>query len=386
MLGLQMRPADRQWSAWAMKRINADFCRSSDTHLLPVRLSAFPGIQLYLKDESTHVTGSLKHRLARSLFLYALVNGQLREGSLVVEASSGSTAISEAYFARLLGLPFVAVVPTSISKEKVALIEAEGGRCHLVEASSTVYAVAAQLAADAGGYYMDQFTYAERATDWRGNNNIAETIFAQMREEPHPIPTWIVLGAGTGGTASTVGRFIRYQGHDTRLCVVDPEHSVTFDYFRTGDHSLTLERGSGVEGIGRPRVEPSFIPSVVDQMIKVPDAASYAAMMFLYKLTAKRAGPSSGTNLWGAFEIIADMAAAGETGSVVTLICDSGERYIQSYYNDAWLAQRKVDLRPYRRQLQAFIERGEWPHRQPRAVAEGSDQALHATAVVTPGS
>jgi cysteine synthase A len=121
-------------------------------------------------------------------------------------------------------------------------------------------------------------------------------------------------------------------------------------------------------------------------MIKVPDAASYAAMMFLYKLTAKRAGPSSGTNLWGAFEIIADMAAAGETGSVVTLICDSGERYIQSYYNDAWLAQRKVDLRPYRRQLQAFIERGEWPHRQPRAVAERSDQALHATAVVTPGS
>ena len=98
-----------------MKRINADFCRSSDTHLFPVRLSAFPGIQLYLKDESTHVTGSLKHRLARSLFLYALVNGQLREGSLVVEASSGSTAISEAYFARLLGLPFVAVVPTSIS-------------------------------------------------------------------------------------------------------------------------------------------------------------------------------------------------------------------------------------------------------------------------------
>ena len=97
-------------------------------------------------------------------------------------------------------------------------------------------------------------------------------------------------------------------------------------------------------------------------MIKVPDAASYAAMMFLYKLTAKRAGPSSGTNLWGAFEMIADMAAAGETGSVVTLICDSAKRdNIQSYYNDVWLAQRRVDLRPYRRQLQAFIERGESP-------------------------
>src|SRR4029450_3402146 len=165
MLGLQMRPADRQWIAWAIQRINADFCRSSDTHLLPVRLSAFPGIQLYLKDESPHVTGSLKHRLARSLFLYALTNGRLREGGLVVEASSGSTAISEAYFARLLGLPFVAVMPASPSAEKIALIQAQGGRCHLVDDSSTVYAVAARLAEEAGVYYMDQFTYAERATD-----------------------------------------------------------------------------------------------------------------------------------------------------------------------------------------------------------------------------
>src|SRR6185295_12994355 len=148
MLGLQMRPADRQWTAWAMKRINADFCRSSDTHLLPVRLSAFPGIQLYLKDESTHVTGSLKHRLARSLFLYALVNGQLREGSLVVEASSGSTAISEAYFARLLGLPFVAVVPKTTSPEKIEQIAFYGGRCHFVEQASEVYETAAAIAED----------------------------------------------------------------------------------------------------------------------------------------------------------------------------------------------------------------------------------------------
>ena len=69
------------------------------------------GVDLYLKDESTHPTGSLKHRLARSLFLYALCNGWIRAGTTVVEASSGSTAVSEAYFARMLGLPFVAVMP-----------------------------------------------------------------------------------------------------------------------------------------------------------------------------------------------------------------------------------------------------------------------------------
>ena len=71
------------------------------------------------------------------------------------------------------------------------------------------------------------------------------------------------------------------------------------------------------------------------------------------------------------------MAAAGETGSVVTLICDSGERYVQSYYNDVWLAQRKVDLRPHRRQLQAFFEHGEWAQRQPRALPEQRQEELH---------
>ena len=79
------------------------------------------GVQLYLKDESTHRSGSLKHRLARSLFLFGLVNGWIREGTTLVEASSGSTAVSEAYFAQLLGLPFIAVMTRTTSPEKIDL-------------------------------------------------------------------------------------------------------------------------------------------------------------------------------------------------------------------------------------------------------------------------
>ena len=84
------------------------------------------GIDLYLKDESTHPTGSLKHRLARSLFLYALCNGFIREGTAVVEASSGSTAVSEANFARMIGIPFFAVMPRSTSPEKIATLGKHG--------------------------------------------------------------------------------------------------------------------------------------------------------------------------------------------------------------------------------------------------------------------
>ena len=190
-----MSVSDRAWSRDAVRIIEADFNRSADTHLIPLRLPGLPRISLYFKDESSHPTGSLKHRLARSLFLYALSNGWLRRGSTVVEASSGSTAISEAYFARLLGLPFVAVVPKTTSPEKIAQIAFYGGRCHFVDHASEVYDTAAAIAADTGGHYLDQFTYAERATDWRGNNNIAESIFAQMRLEPQPCPRYIVCAA-----------------------------------------------------------------------------------------------------------------------------------------------------------------------------------------------
>jgi len=171
------------WIHHAIQLIEADYQRSADTHMIALRLPKFSdsGIDLYLKDESTHPTGSLKHRLARSLFLYALCNGWIHEGSTIVEASSGSTAVSEAYFARLLGLPFVAVMAKSTSPEKISQIEFYGGRAHLVDTTALVYAEAARLAEQSGGHYMDQFTYAERATDWRGNNNIAQSIFSQLQ-------------------------------------------------------------------------------------------------------------------------------------------------------------------------------------------------------------
>jgi cysteine synthase A len=212
----QFSRSQRDWTAHAIQCIEADFCRSSDTHLIPLELRGYPGIDVYLKDESSHPTGSLKHRLARSLFLYALANGWLRMGAPVIEASSGSTAVSEAYFARLLGLPFIAVMPATTSPDKIAAIQLQGGRCHLVGSSHQLNDRAQYLARETGGHFMDQFTHAERATDWRANNNIAESIFKQMSQEPHPVPDWIVCSAGTGGTAATLGRYVRYRRHPTR--------------------------------------------------------------------------------------------------------------------------------------------------------------------------
>ncbi|MEP6629407.1 MAG: pyridoxal-phosphate dependent enzyme, partial [Lapillicoccus sp.] len=183
-----VRSTSRAWVDESVRRIRADANRSADTHLVAVPLPRGwldAGVDLYLKDESTHPTGSLKHRLARSLFLYAICNGFIGPETTVIEASSGSTAVSEAYFARMLGLRFVAVMARTTSQQKVDLIEREGGRCHLVDDPSEVYEVARRLADECTGHYLDQFTYAERATDWRGNNNIAESIFEQLAHERH---------------------------------------------------------------------------------------------------------------------------------------------------------------------------------------------------------
>ena len=351
----------RAWARDAIALVEADANRSADTHLLPFPLPTTWGIDLYLKDESSHPTGSLKHRLARSLFLYALCNGWIGPRTTVVEASSGSHAVSEAYFARMLGLPFIAVMPARTSPEKISLIEFQGGTCHLVDDPTKVVPTARRLALDLGGHFMDQFTHAERATDWRGNNNIAESIYAQLALEKHPVPAWIVVGAGTGGTSATIGRYARYRRFCTKLCVVDPEGSAFWPAYLSGDWDYSSGTGSRIEGIGRPRVEASFQPAVVDRMVHVPDAASLAAMRAGSTVLGRRVGGSTGTNLWGAFGLIAAMRAEGRRGSVVTLICDGGERYADTYYSDDWVAAQGLDLRPHRATIDRFLRDGTWP-------------------------
>jgi len=345
----------REWNKRAVKLIQADFQRSADTHLLKLDVPGYAGIDFYLKDESRHPTGSLKHRLARSLFLYALCNGRISEQTPVIEASSGSTAVSEAYFARLIGVDFYAVMPKSTSAQKIALIERFGGQCHFVDCATQMHEAAKQLAVDKGGLFMDQFKYAERATDWRGNNNIAESIFSQMQAEPHPVPYAVVMSAGTGGTSATIGRYIRYQGYNTQLWVVDPENSAFYPGYMNGDMNHSTGISSRIEGIGRPSVEASFVPGVIDDMLQVPDVASVAAMRWLYEHTGHFAGPSTGTNLWGLLLVADQMRQHGHRGSVVSLMCDAGERYLDTYYNDAWVAEHIGDISEARQRLEDWL-------------------------------
>src|SRR6202012_2908222 len=177
---------------------------------------------------------------------------------------------------------------------------------------------------------------------------------------------WIVVGAGTGGTSATIGRYIRYRRHATRLCVVDPENSAFFPAYSEDRYDIVMPTSSRIEGIGRPRVEPSFLPGVVDRMVAGPDAASIAAARpvrarlgrrvgavpdagspaaprHVSAVWGRRVGPATGTNLWGAFGLLAEMVADGRSGSVVTLLADSGDRYRATYFSDEWVGAQGLD-------------------------------------------
>ena len=343
----------------AVRIIEADFNRSADTHLLRVPLPGAPGIALYLKDESTHPTGSLKHRLARSLFLYGLCNGWIGPGTTIVEASSGSTAVSEAYFARMLGLRFIAVMPRSTSSGEDRADRASMAARAISSTAPPKCTPRAPACAEssAATTWTSSPTPSARPTGG-GTTTSPSRSSARWRSEQHPVPAWIVVGAGHRRHSATIGRYIRYRRLPTRLCRADPEASAFFHRHWPTAHHLRFCGVVSVEGIGRPRCEPSFIPELIDRVYPVPDPASIASARVLSRRIGRSCGGSTGTNLWAVAKIVADMADRGERGSVVTLLCDSGERYRSTLLDDAWLKERAIDIRPAEEAMERFFDLG----------------------------
>src|SRR6185503_9978932 len=151
-----------------------------------------------------------------------------------------------------------------------------------------------------------------------------------------------------------------YKNLATRLCVADVEYSAFYQAWVTGDMTVTCPRPSRIEGVGRPRVEPSFVPGAIDHMMRVPDAASIAAAQVLSERLFRRVGGSTGTNFYALCRLAAGMIRERREGSLVTLICDSGDRYASTYFNADWLKANEIDTAPYRAVLERFLDTGEF--------------------------
>ena len=367
---------DPAWTRHAIRTMWAERRRTGVTPLHKLQAPFDPNLCLYLKDESKSPTGSLKHRVAWGLVMSALIDGSIGPETHLYEASSGNTAIGEAYFAKILGLEYTAVVRPGVSALKIRAIEGYGGHVAVApDGMSPGAHLQERLAKDPRGYDFNQFANTERVLDYFDaapdrTMNMAAEIVRQLESEPLPFPQWFVAGAGSGGTATSIARYLRKWGnfgnnnYDASLAVVDPEDSVLFDWYMTGDDSLAIPRPSRIEGIGSsgPVVFGktfSLLRRGVAEMVKVPDDASLAGMQLLSELLGFDVGASSGTNFYGALRLLERMHRERRSGAVVTIVCDDGARYRDKYYNPTWLAAAKLDPSAWKARLARLWETGQ---------------------------
>ncbi|MEV0644694.1 pyridoxal-phosphate dependent enzyme [Phytomonospora sp. NPDC050363] len=327
---------DRAWAAEAVAALRSHVDGVTPVRRLP---SPFYTVDIRAVDESGFPAG-LKYKTVRDLFLRDIADGAITAGTSLVEASGSATAIAAAHFARLVGLPLTVVLPARTSPAQIARIEGYGAVCRPAERPAAMYDEARAFAAKTGAHYLDYLGRALDAVDWR-RSSIASALAAEE-------PRWIVVGVGSGVTATTVGRYLRNAGGtETRLAVVDAENSSYFPGWAEGVSGYGTGMPSKIPGIGRPRMEPAFRGSLVDLVIPVPDGASVAAMRWCHDATGVPVGPSTGANLWGTWELARIMRRDGVRGTIATLFADAGEQYSGTFHDPAWVAERGFEVETY---------------------------------------
>ncbi|MDI4659648.1 MULTISPECIES: pyridoxal-phosphate dependent enzyme [Cobetia] len=359
------------WRQRSLMKLAALKAATPATPLLELSLRGLGEARILIKDERAHASGSLKHRLAMSLFEQALQQDWLTPDCPVIEASSGSTAVSEAWLARRLGLQFIAVVPRGTAFYKQEAIRGEGGRVVEIEDSARLCQHAQALADDSGGHFLNQFRHAATAGDWASDTSLPGECLTQITARELPELQAVFLGAGTGGSAASFARHLRHkrhlhqEGHRARVIGVDPEHSVyhaCWQHHRThGTRTTRLPAPQAVnpiEGIGRPCVLEAFDPAHFDDYRRIADARSQEAALWLAEHAGLEVGPSTGTAFAGLLESLALRRARGESlaGSWLLLACDHAERYATTLGDPAWRAAQQSRLAPQRAWLEAFAD------------------------------
>lgn len=278
------------------------------------RLSPAGGGVIYGKLEAKNPAGSIKDRAALSMVLAAERAGKLKAGATIVEASSGNTGISLAMICAVRGYRCVVVMPEDMSMERRQVLRAYGAEIVLTpseEGMGGAVGRAEALAASTPGSWMSrQFENPENPAAH------LRTTGLEILEQTQRGLAAFVAGVGTGGTLSGCGRTLRDAlGAAVRIVAVEPAGSPVLSGGAPGGH--------GIQGIGAGFVPPILDRSLIDEVLTVTDIAAERMARRLAREEGLLVGPSSGANVHAAVEI-----ARRIKGTIVTILCDSGERYL----------------------------------------------------------
>jgi cysteine synthase len=319
-------------------KIAADFLGAiGNTPLIRLRgASAATGCEIYGKAEFMNPGGSVKDRASRGIVTDAEQRGLLRPGGTVVEGTAGNTGIGLAHVCRARGYRCVIVMPDNQSPEKYALIEALGAEVHRVKAvpysdPNHYQKVAGRMAGEqAGAYWTNQFdNTANRRAHF-------ETTGPEIWEQTAGRVDAFVAASGTGGTLGGVSEYLKSRSPRVRTVLADPPGSALYEYIRNGTLKATGS-GSITEGIGIGRVTANMQDAPVDDAVHVPDAESVACVYRLLREEGLFLSSTSGVNVAGAIRVARQL---GPGHMVVTVLCDSGSKYLSRLFNPEWLAQK----------------------------------------------
>jgi len=295
------------------------------------RLSEGLAASVYVKNEAMNPGGSVKDRVAQSMIADAERRGWLRPGGTIIEATAGNTGVGLAMIAAVKGYRCIFVLPDKMSVEKIGLLKAYGAE---------VVITATNVPPDSPDSYngvADRLT-REIPGAWRPNqfSNLANpevhyrTTGYEIWEQTEGKITAFVAGAGTGGTISGVGRYLKEQNPDIRIIGADPEGSIL-----SGDTPKPWK----VEGIGEDFVPKTLNSQLVDEWIRIGDAESFHVARQLARREGMLLGGSSGTNVAAALRYARRLTS---TDLVVALGCDTGRNYLSKFFDEAWLTANKL--------------------------------------------
>jgi len=289
---------------------------------------------VYAKCEFMNPAGSIKDRMAKYIIEMAEKDGLLKPGGTIVENTSGNTGMGAAMTAAAKGYKSVFTMPDKMSQEKIDGLRAYGAQ---------VIITPTDVPGDSPEHYVN---VAKRVAEETPNSFYMDQYHSQWNIEAHELSTGkelyeqtdggqvdaIVIGTGTGGTASGIGRYFKKMGAKTQIIGVDPLGSVHYSIFHTGQPSTPYVYK--VEGLGEDIVCRAFDPSVIDSMYQVNDYECFTMARRLVREEGLFCGGSSG----GMVHIACEIAKAmGPDKKVIAICPDSGTRYVTKYLSDEWM-------------------------------------------------
>jgi cystathionine beta-synthase len=305
-----------------------------NTPLFPLsRMSAGLRHPILAKAEFLNPSGSIKDRMAIHLIEKAERAGLLGPDSTIVECTSGNTGASLAMVCAIRGYRTILVCPDKVSTEKLKLLEMFGARVVVTPTDrpttspESYYMTARRIAAETpGALFIDQLSHPDNIEAHYVSTG--PEIWEQTRGQVD----CVIIGAGTGGTVTGVGRYLKERNPDILVIAVDPVGSVFHDWFK--EKRLTTPATYFVEGIGDDILPETLDFSVVDDVLQVSDAECFQVARRLAAEEGLFVGGSSG----GAVSASLRFAERRQNlSTVVTLLPDSGFRYISKFFSDAWM-------------------------------------------------